>query len=160
MNGLFLGKSGNGKGVFAGRGFRKGEAIMEFRGKLFTLRQLPFPYESVEDRYVQIGKYLYMGPSGGIDDFFNHSCSPNAGLVVSGRKAVLIAIKNISKGSEVTWDYSTTMDEDDWELDCRCGSRACRGRVRDFKRLPKRTRESYIRLGIVPKYILKKEKHL
>jgi len=54
-----------------------------------------------------------MGPSGGVDDFFNHSCDPNAGLQIDGQKVWLVAIKNITQGEEITWDYSTTMDEDD-----------------------------------------------
>ena len=91
------------------------------------------PYDEVEDHYVQIDRNLYMGPSGGADDFFNHSCNPNAGLKIKGRDVFIVAIKNILKGNEVAWDYSTTMDETDWEMTCACGSRNCRHRIRDFR---------------------------
>jgi len=99
-----------------------------------------------------------MGPSGGIDDFFNHSCEPNAGLVIKEKKIFLKAIKNIKKGSEITWDYSTTMYEaefpDKWEMDCVCGSKKCRQRIVDFKELPKKIQLRYIKAGVVPAYIL------
>jgi hypothetical protein len=146
----------NGKGVFADKDFDKGEIILEFRGKFFTYEELPTPYNEVEDHYVQIDKNLYMGPSGNIDDFFNHSCVPNTGLKIDGKKVFLIAVSNIKKGDEITWDYSTTMDEDDWEMDCQCGNKNCRGRIRDFKYLPPDIQKKYSDLGIVPEYISKK----
>jgi len=46
------------------------------------------------------------------------------------------------------------MDEDDWELDCICESKNCRKKISDFKHLPKAIQQKYIKLGIVPKYIL------
>jgi len=97
-----------------------------------------------------------MGPSGEVDDFFNHSCDPNAGLKITVTKAVLIAIKDISPGQEITWDYSTTMDEDDWEINCNCGSNNCRGKIRDFKYLPPEIQQKYLTLDIVPEYIVRK----
>ena len=154
MDTLILGQSKLGKAVFTNKDFKKGEEIIEFNGKLFTYEQLPIPYDEVEDHYVQIDKNLYMGPSGGVDDFFNHACNPNSGLKIEGKRVILVAIKNIKKNKEIMWDYSTTMDEDDWELDCTCGSKNCRKRIRDFKYLPKEIQQKYIKLGIVPKYIM------
>jgi hypothetical protein len=108
----------------------------------------------VADHYVQIGPDRYLGPSGGADDYVNHSCDPNSGLKIRGTTVDLVAIRNIEPGEEITWDYSTTMDEDDWEMDCRCGAASCRKRIRDFKQLPVPVRERYIRLGIVPQYAI------
>ena len=142
-----------GKAVFANRSFKKGETIFEFHGEFFNHQELPRPYSEVEDHYVQIGKDLYMGPSGDIDDFFNHSCNPNSGLKISRRKVFLVAIKNIKIGEEIVWDYSTTMDQGDWEMKCGCGNKGCRGIIRDFKYLPLEVQKKYLNLGIVPKYI-------
>lgn len=153
---LILRQSKNGKAVFANKSFKRGEEIVEFGGKLFTYEQLPAPYHKVDDHYIQIDKDLYLGPSGGADDFFNHSCNPNSGLRFEGRKVVLMAIKNIKKNEEITFDYSTTMDEDDWEMDCRCGVKNCRQRIRDFKYLPEVIQKRYIGLGVAPEYILKR----
>jgi len=156
MNTLILKKSKNGKGVFANKDFKKNEQVIEFKGKLLKYRQFPSHYTKFEDHCAQIGKNLYIGPSGKIDDFFNHSCSPNSGLRIKGRKAFLVAIKNIKKGGEITWDYSTTMDEDSWEIECDCGNKNCRKRIRDFKYLPKKIQQKYARLEIVPKYLVEK----
>jgi SET domain-containing protein len=90
-----------------------------------------------------------MGPSGEVDNFFNHSCDPNAGLKITATKAVLVAIKDISLGQEITWDYSTTMDEDDWEMNGNCGSNNCSGKIRDFKYLPPEIQQKYLTLDIV-----------
>jgi len=152
---LIVKNTKNGRGVFANRDFKKGEIIFEFHGNFCTYEELPTPYNEVEDHYVQIGENLYMGPSGDIDDFFNHSCDPNSGLKINDKKVFLIAIKDIKKDNEITYDYSTTMDEDDWEMDCNCGSKNCRGRIRDFKYLPPDIQKKYLDLGIIPEYILK-----
>jgi SET domain-containing protein len=55
-----------------------------------------------DDRYVQVDKNKYLGPSGDFDDLVNHSCNPNSGLKIKNKKAILIAIKNIKKGEEIT----------------------------------------------------------
>ncbi|MBI2580083.1 MAG: SET domain-containing protein [Candidatus Aenigmarchaeota archaeon] len=160
MNGLTVRETGKGKGVFAGRDFRKGEEIMEFRGNLITFDELPKPYNMDDDHYVQIGPNLLMGPSGGLDDLFNHSCEPNSYLRITGRKAVLIALRDMGKGEEITWDYSLSMNkESSWyKMTCRCGSRNCRKVISDFSRLPDDVKNRYIRLGVVPEYVLKEAK--
>ena len=152
---LLLSESKNGKSIVANRDFKKNEPIIEFQGELFTYKQLPTPYNGDDDHYIQIESDLYIGPSGDLDDFVNHSCNPNSGIKVTSKKVVLIAIKNIQVGQEISFDYSTTMDEDDWEMDCNCGSQYCRKRIRDFKYLSKKIQKKYIRLGIVPTFILK-----
>lgn len=152
---ISTGKSRNGKGVFAERFIKKGEEIIEFHGQIFKFQDLPNPYDAVEDHYVQIDEGLYMGPSGKEDDLINHSCNPNSGLVIKNAKVALIAINDIRRGEEITWDYSTTMDEDNWEIDCHCGSVNCRDTIRDFKHLPMDVKEKYAELGIVPEYNLK-----
>lgn len=154
MFNLILKSSKNGKGVFANKDFNEGEFIIEFKGKLYQRKDGPRGLHSKINHYLQIGKDLYIGPSKEIDDYINHSCSPNAGIRISN-KALLFAVKKIRKGEEVSFDYSTTMDEDIWEMDCSCGSRNCRKRIKDFKYLPKSLQQKYIRLGIVPRYILK-----
>lgn len=155
MSNLIFGKSNiSGKGVFANKDFKEGEEIIEFKGELFTYEKLPDPYDKVEDHYIQIDLDLYMGPSGDFDDFFNHSCDPNSGLKINDRKAILIAIKDIKKGDEITWDYSTVILEGDWELSCMCKSKNCRKIISDFGYLPKEVQQRYIKLEIVPKYII------
>ncbi len=150
MNNLKLVKTKLGKAVYANKKFEKGEEIIEFKGELIEYDNLP----KKVDHYIQIGKTLNMGPSGDFDDFINHSCNPNCGLIVNDTKVTLIAITQIRKDEEISFDYSTTMDEDDWEMDCLCEDKECRKRIRDFKYLPKEVQDKYIKLGIVPKFII------
>ena len=150
----YLSESVTGSGVFARDRIIKGKKIIDFHGSIIKFEELPTPYKDVEDHYVQIGRYLYMGPSGGTDDFINHSCDPNSGLVINGEKVSLIAIRDIEIGEEIVLDYSTTMNEDDWEMNCDCESPNCRGKIRDFKYLPKQLQKKYARLDIVPDYNL------
>jgi len=155
MGDLIVKEAKFGKGVFANRNFKKGEQISEFHGKVFSTKEVPTPYNEVEDHYVQVDEDLFMGPSGGLDDFFNHTCNPNAGVKIKMGKMALIAITNIKKGKEITWDYSTTMDDPEgWTMDCACGSKNCRKKIGNFKDLPKKLQQKYIKLGIVPAFIL------
>lgn len=160
----------NSRGIFATSDFKKNESITTLNGKLVTYRQLhsdsgmieeafyfethkkvPSYFRKFEAHYVQIGKNLYVEPLE-YDFFINHSCEPNSGYKIIGKKAILIAIKPIKKGEEIVCDYSTTMYKDGWEMDCTCGSKNCRKRVRDFNYIPRKLQQRYIQLGIVPDY--------
>lgn len=144
----------HGKGILAGRDFKKEEVIMEFHGPRVSGEEIPNDQE-LEGHYVQIGDNLYMGPSGGLDDLVNHSCDPNTGLVMGDEGIFLKAIKDIKKGEELGFDYSTTMD-DEWTMSCNCGKRECRGTIGKFKDLSEDLQEKYHSLGIVAPYLLKK----
>ncbi len=56
--------------------------------------------------------------------YINHSCEPNAGFDESGN---LVTLKTISLGKEITWDYSTEERNPNYRMNCRCGSKKCRG---------------------------------
>lgn len=156
MENLILKKKRSGeKGVFAQKNFKKSEKILDFTGKVLMRYQVPKVRNPKNDRFLQIGESKYLDPSGKFNDSFTHSCNPNAGLVIKGGKTTLTTIKNIKKGEEITWDYSTTMDENFWEMNCTCGEKNCRQKIRDFKYLPKNIQKKYADLNIVPKYNLK-----
>lgn len=155
MKKLIIKESQLGKAVFSNQNLKKDEYIIEFKGALLKSNELPEINNPEDDRYIQVEKNIYMGPSGGYDDFFNHSCDPNAGVIFQNGKVILKSIKAIQKNEEITWDYSTTMDEDDWKMNCLCGNKNCRKIIKDFKHLPKKIQNKYTQLGIVPDYILK-----
>ena len=146
-----------GKGVFAQRKFLQGEKILEFHGKIFTFEELPKPYESVSDHYMQISETLYMGPSGRFDDYLNHSCDPNSGIRGEGGVLFLVAIKDIALSEEIVWDYSTHLHENfGWTMKCGCLSKNCRKVISDFQYLPSDLQEKYIQMEIVIPFIAKK----
>lgn len=59
----------------------------------------------------------------------NHSCSPNT--VCDGLNVV--ALRNITKGEELTLDYGVFLDEHTESFVCRCGSPQCRGLITGTK---------------------------
>jgi len=146
-----VGECDLGRGVFAGRFFQRGERILVFRGVRFD-RSHPIHETDTGANLLQTGPSTYILPDPpGL--FVNHSCDPNAGIAGSRR---LIALCDISPGEEIRFDYSTTMDENLWTMECRCGKPGCRHMVEDFKRLPSHVRARYIALGIVPQFLIRK----
>ena len=144
-----------GKGVFARKTFKPGEKILQFRGRLYTRREYLGKVNPEKCHYMQISDELFLGPTTSPDNFVNHCCEPNAGLKVENNKAFLVAVNTIQVGDEITFDYSTSMAEDHWEMDCACGAPTCRGRVRDFKFLAPTLQQKYIDLGIAPEFVLR-----
>ena len=84
--------------------------------------------------------------------FVNHSCDPNAGI---RSDRYLVALRPLSKGQEIRYDYSTTMEEQSFTMQCLCPSPQCRRRVRDFSTLPQPLRERYIAQGVVMSFIVR-----
>jgi hypothetical protein len=64
--------------------------------------------------------------------FINHSCEPNVGFAGN---VVLVAMRDISAGEELTTDYAF-FDNNDDTMECQCGTPSCRGTVsgRDWQR--------------------------
>ena len=147
----------NGTGVFSLEEIYPGDIIFQFGGPIFSGAELPYLSEPMNDYFLQIEDDLYLGPYGEIDDYVNHSCNPNAGLVFSDNSIGMKAITFIPKGFEVTYDYSTTMNGFWGEMHCNCHSVNCRGTIINFLDIPEAVQQRYIRLGIVPEYITRKQ---
>ena len=147
-------KCDHGWGVFSKEAVKVGDEILKFIGPFVDITELPKPYTAENDYYLQIAEDLFMGPSGGIDDYVNHCCEPNSGIKFGLDGVKLVAIAPIAAGCQITFDYSTTMHNFDYEMKCACGSSKCRRRVKNFIELPEEIRTKYINLGIVPDYIL------
>ncbi|HEY4498537.1 MAG TPA: SET domain-containing methyltransferase [Candidatus Paceibacterota bacterium] len=153
FNNLAVGQNHLGRAGFAARFFRKGDVITQFKGPLIHKLELPKNYKGERDRYLQVGVETFMGPSEDIDDLLNHSCDPNTGLKFNDSDVLLVAIRDIEIGEEVTWDYSTTMFEHDWRMKCDCRAKECRKIISDFTLLDKKIQERYRALGIIPQYL-------
>lgn len=149
---LTIKKNKKGLGIYATRPFKRGEEIFILAGKVRTPKTLHYhgdnfkrgiidPLQIESDKYLELDKFSVL---------FNHSCRPNAGVK---RQSVLFAIKNIKKGDEITYDYSTTIDESFW---CKCGSNKCRGVIYDFFTLPPKIQRYYYNLRALPDFLEKK----
>lgn len=138
----------HGRGVFTEELIPASTLIIRFSGPFLRYNQT-----TASTYALQIGPDLYIGASGGLDDFINHSCDPNAGLQITGTTADLHAIRDIQAGEEIFFDYSTTLDEDDFTMSCLCGAPFCRRTIRDGKYLPEEVWRRYLGLGIIPVYV-------
>ena len=126
-----------GRGLFAGKPIQQGEIVCIKGGHIFsreTLRQIS---ETLGPAEIQIGEDLFIGPLSsqereGSMIFSNHSCDPNIG--VQGQ-IVFVALRDIAAGEELTHDWATT-DDDDYQMDCRCGAVNCRKTItgQDWRR--------------------------
>lgn len=117
----------HGKGLFAREPIAAGEIVCVKGGYIFNrhmLKAMPSWFRAAE---IQIAPDLFIGPiheqeRDGSMIFSNHSCEPNIG--VRGQ-IVFVALRDIQAGEELTHDWATT-DDDEYELECKCGSGSCR----------------------------------
>ncbi len=153
LSNFATGQTHLGQAVFAARQFQKGDVVTQFTGPLIHKSKLPKKYQGTRDRYVQIGPEHFLGPSGDIDDLINHSCDPNTGLSFTTFGIILVAIKDIDIGKEITWDYSTTLFENSWKMRCDCREVGCRKIITDFTLLDEKVQRKYLKLNVIPPYI-------
>ena len=58
-----------------------------------------------------------------IEWYMNHSCNGNVGFNENGE---FVAIRNIEKREEITYDYSLAESNPKFSMVCKCGSSNCR----------------------------------
>lgn len=144
----------NGLGVFALQEIKPTQRILQFTGPVIARDALDAALDSLDvDGFLQISANSYMGPSGGFDDFVNHSCAPNCGLHFLASGIVLTAIRPISRDEQITFDYASTQNAYPCRFLCGCGSPGCRRDIGDFDDLPEALKWKYHQLGILAPYL-------
>lgn len=138
----------HGQGIYAVKNFKKGDVLFQFEGKRVSEPEIIDPGQ--EGYYLQIGVDEYLDTTG-FGRFTCHSCEPNSGLKDD---VTIIAIQDIKEGTEIVFDYSTCMLENNWTLNCHCGAPTCRKVIRDFDQIPKELQERYRKLKVVPQWLL------
>jgi SET domain-containing protein len=127
-----------GCGIFATRDIAKDEVIIEFKGPRVRIPDMTGIPREVWDHLFNVG----------VDEYLitrepavrtNHSCDPNAGI---SRDVFLVAMRDIAKDEEITFDYST-VTADGWTLECGCGSPSCRKLIGDYADLPEALKRKY-----------------
>jgi SET domain-containing protein len=114
--------------VYALKPLKKNEVLAVWGGQVVTLEQvLALPREE-QGHTIQIYDELYLAPLEMAEpaDYVNHSCNPNAGLC---GQISLVAMRDISVGEEITFDYAMSDSSSFDEFDCTCGAPNCRGKV-------------------------------
>ncbi len=115
MNDVIVKKSKiRGLGVFAGKGFKKGEVVVKWDiSDKITKKE----YDSSKDKkyLVKIGRnYIRMKAPA---KYVNHSCAPNTTV----KNFCDVAKKDIKKGEEITGSYSET-----GQIDFKCNCKKCK----------------------------------
>lgn len=130
--------AGRGHGVIAARPIAAGEIVLAFGGPVL-LR------EGIRDftHVLEIDTGVFLGASGGADDYVNHSCEPNCAVTARRGRVVLMTLRGLEVGEELTYDYATAMVTDPTRFACRCGAARCRGELRPWGELPARVRKGH-----------------
>lgn len=91
--------------------------------------------------YLDNGKVILMQDP---ERCINHSCDPSTYVKTIDGVRKVIAKKNISKGDEITFDYSINGDNEG-TFPCRCGSDKCRKIYNgNFFKLPINLQKEYL----------------
>jgi len=155
-----------GYGVFAKKNIKKGTLIITLKGEICSSEEISRRIKNKVERPadpLQIDASTYLDLNE-ISRTFNHSCNPNA--FIRGKNE-LVALRDIKKDEEITYDYSTTADEDEeevknehgiWYFACSCGSKNCRHIIKQFKNLPPKLKNFYLKNKFAPDFILNKYK--
>jgi hypothetical protein len=146
-----------GVGVFAARGFAPGDIVMmDFDGDYYeqTLSYQELCARNIDLKYpLQVGRDLFRVPSGSMDDFTNHSCDPNTGIRLYPDGTVILAIRRIRIHDEITFDYSTYLNNPYEKIRCHCRAATCRAIIGNFSTLPRELKQYYLALGIVGDFV-------
>lgn len=143
----FVGPHRFGRGIYASRAISSGETVLRFRGRIITFDQSGNP--RYEKYCVQIGPESYT-LTWAPERYINHSCDPNLGFADA---RTLRAVRDIPSGAELTFDYSTSMAENSWTMECGCAQPGCRGLITDFVDLPAELKERYRAMGVIPSWL-------
>ena len=141
MQKYFRKKSGiNNLGLFAKSDINKGEKVIEYKGRKFTHKQVEendrFDNSKAIYLFTLNERYVLDGDTKtNTAKYINHSCNPNCEVDIIKGKIWIIAIKDIKKGDELSYDYGFGYDADFRQFPCKCGSKNCCGYiVRDDQR--------------------------
>ena len=141
MQKYFRKKSGiNNLGLFAGRDIKKGEKVIEYKGRKLTHKQVEeddrFDNSKAIYLFTLNERYVLDGDTKtNTAKYINHSCDPNCEVDIIKGKIWIIAIKDIKKGDELSYDYGFGYHADFRQFPCKCGSKNCCGYiVRDDQR--------------------------
>lgn len=141
-----------GKGVFAGEDIKKGQKIYILSGPTMTTKKFAEMVnsgnENIDDP-LQVGKRTYIDLDK-ISRTFNHSCNPTTGI---RKRSEMFALREIKKGEELTYDYSSVVAPTEFRMKCYCGAKDCRKIVGDIRSIPNKKIFFYKNEGALQKYM-------
>ena len=143
----------HGNGVFAIADIKKGEPIMEYKGRLITHEESDEKYATDMETghtfiFILNDDWVIDANVDGNDArWINTGCEPNAEAFVHEHKGkdrrkdrvIIEAKRAIKKGEEITYDYGIVISEPPSKEElkawtCRCGSPKCKGTMLKWKK--------------------------
>lgn len=127
----------HGAGVFADEDIPKGTKVIEYVGEKIT-KEEGAKREQAQMKKAKHGEgtvYIFeLDDMWDIDGdvpyndarFINHSCDPNCEVEIEDGHIWIIALRDIRKGEELSYDYGFDL-EFYQQFPCRCGSPKCVG---------------------------------
>lgn len=134
-----------GLGVFAARPFSRGAVILVIDDSRVVDDHDPLGAgdDPRHCDYLEAGKIVLMQPP---ERHINHACDPNAYVKTCRGRRLVIALRDIQCGEEITYDYCINGGGDTvWS--CHCGAARCRREIHsDFFHLPVELQREYLPL--------------
>lgn len=118
----------DGQGAFAAEAIPPRLKIGEIRGESISVAEARIRATRAERIMIvelSAKKAIDFSKSSDPMRYTNHSCRPNARLVIRNGRVEFYALRAIAPGEEITVDYGQTHHEG--RLACRCGVPGCRG---------------------------------
>lgn len=133
----FVYVEGKGLGLLTDRNFNRGGDVISFPNTLVRRGQESNEAVQVADDTYLDGEWLTP------ESFMNHNCNPNTKLDFRPDQpaSAYVAVRDISKGEEVTFNYLATEYDMTNKFECTCGSPNCYHHIRGFKHLTREQQE-------------------
>ncbi|KAJ3609396.1 hypothetical protein NHX12_023919 [Muraenolepis orangiensis] len=127
----------HGRGLFCKRTIEAGEMVIEYAGNVIRAvltdkREKYYDSKGIGCYMFRIDDFDVVDATlrGNAARFINHSCEPNCHsrvINVDGLKhIVILALRKIYRGEELTYDYKFPIEDEDSKLRCNCATRRCR----------------------------------
>lgn len=127
-------------GLYAAEPIEAREFVIEYVGELLRdefsdARERQYLAEGLDSSYlfrIDLEHIVDATKCGNQARFINHSCDPSLEAKIirvdGAKRIVLYALRDISPGEELTFDYKfTAAEEGEDRVKCMCGSEKCRG---------------------------------
>jgi SET domain len=119
------------KGLYARKDIPAGSVIFDLKGRISSCGN-KYSVELGRDKHLDFP--LIRNPNDHLDyawQYVNHNCEPNG--YVNAAEFSFCALRNISEGEEITFNYLTTEYELATPFQCECRSAKCFGFIRGYK---------------------------
>ncbi len=142
------------EGVFAGQDWPSLLEVMALTGRLLPAQEVAL----TDTHLLQVSERTYLDMTGEDGAKISHSCAPSCGVMLLPDRMILVALRPLHQGERITIDYATTSTDTHytWSEACGCGAPTCRKRVSGFPTLSPTRQAHYIRLGVVPAYVIER----